>query len=317
MGLALNLAYARQAITVCYRQLTSHKPTASPRAHTRVNILRMPQTTRLLTADDQTAVAQIILDAFSALDAGHDVPTYLANIDEAQEVAAHLFGIPKVRGFGIDDGGQLVGVGFLHDLGDVGMAISPLAVAPAAQARGVGQAILDRMVEEAGDRSIRLLQDAFNNGTLALYAHYGFIVREQLTCVTGQPADAPVNAWRARATGDDARAEALHRRVMGFDRPSFPTRPIVTKHDGELDGFIVPGTEYPFAVAERESTLKDLIRAIAQEFDKPVTLAIPAAHTDTLRWMLDNHGRVIRSMNLMIRGTYTRPDGARLNSGSY
>jgi GNAT superfamily N-acetyltransferase len=277
----------------------------------------MPHNTRLLVAEDRTAVAQIILEAFGALDTRHDVPTYLANIEEAQEVAAHLFGLPKVRGFGIDDDGQLVGVGFLHDLGDVGMGISPLAVAPAAQARGVGQVILDRMIEEAGDRSIRLLQDAFNNGTLALYARYGFVVREQLTCVTGQPGDDSVNAWRARATGDSARAEALHRRVMGFDRPSFPTTPIVTKHDGELDGFIAPGTEYPFAIAERESTLKPLIRAIAQEFDRPVTLAIPAAHTDTLRWMLDNHGRVIRSMNLMVRGTYARPDGARLNSGSY
>ena len=277
----------------------------------------MPLATRPIVPQDQPTVAQIIFDAFGALDRHHGVPTYLANIDEALQVAGKLFGIPKVHGYGIEDTGELVGVGFLHDLGDVGMAISPLAVAPGAQAKGIGQAILDRMMDEAGGRSVRLLQDAFNNATLALYARYGFVVREQVACVTGRPADAPVNAWRSRATGDTARAEALHRRVMGFDRPAFPTTPIVTKHDGVLDGIIAPGTEYPFAVAEHEATLKDLIRGIAEEFAKPITLAIPATHADTLRWMLDNRGRIIRSMNLMIRGTYTRPDGARLNSGSY
>ena len=277
----------------------------------------MPIAVRPLLPEDQPAVAHVIFDAFRALDIRHDVPPYLVEIAQAQQVASRLFGIPKVHGYGIEDGGSIVGVGFLHNLGDAGMGISPLAVAPDAQARGIGQAILDRMMEEAGDRSVRLLQDAFNNATLALYSRYGFVVREQVTCVTGQPTDAPVNAWRSRATGDAARSEALHRRVMGFDRPSFPTTPIVTKHDGELNGFIAPGSEYPFAVADEESALKDLIRAVVQEFDKPVTLAVPAAHADTLRWMLNNHGRVIRSMNLMVRGPYARPNGARLNSGSY
>jgi ribosomal protein S18 acetylase RimI-like enzyme len=277
----------------------------------------MPITIRDATSTDQSRTAEIIYGAFHELDQRHDVPAYMNSMEDANIVASHLYGIPKIRGFVAEDDGQVVGVGFIHDLGEVGMGISPLAVAPDAQARGAGQAILDRMIEHAGGASIRLLQDAFNNATLALYSRYGFVVREQVTCIQGKPPTPKSDLTITHDTDPAGTSEALHRAIMGFNRPAFPTRPVMAHRGAELAGFIAPGTEYPYAAADNEDTLMALIAGLAADLDSPITVAIPAAHSQTLRWMLDRDGRVIRSMNLMVRGAYQRPSGARLNSGSY
>ena len=277
----------------------------------------MPFIVRDAISSDQSATAEVIFGAFNKLDERHDVPPYMRTIEDGSIVASHLYGIPKIRGFVAEENGEIVGIGFLHDIGDVGMGISPLAVAPSAQARGVGQAILDRMIETAGGASIRLLQDAFNNATLALYSRYGFVVREQITCVTGKPGPKTSDLTITHDTDSAGTSEALHHHVMGFNRPSFPTRPITAHRGANLAGFIAPGTEYPYAVADNEDTLIALISGLAVELDAPITAAIPAVHSQILRWMLDHDARVIRSMNLMVRGSYSRPNGACLNSGSY
>jgi GNAT superfamily N-acetyltransferase len=277
----------------------------------------MPITVRDAAPTDRSVTADVIYNAFHHLDKRHDVPAYMNSMEEAHIVTSRLYGIPKIHGYVAEDDGQVIGVGFLHELGEVGMGISPLAVSPNAQSRGAGQAILDHMIERAGGASIRLLQDAFNNATLALYARYGFVVREQVTCVTGKPL-APQSDLTFRHDTDPAgAAEALHRAIMGFNRPSFPTRPIMANRGSDLAGFIAPGTEYPYAAADTEGTLMALIAGLAAELNAPVTISIPAAHSQTLRWMLDRDARVVRSMNLMVRGPYTRPSGACLTSGSY
>jgi GNAT superfamily N-acetyltransferase len=277
----------------------------------------MPITVRDAAPTDQSATAEVIYNAFHQLDERHDVPAYMNSMEEANIAASRLYGIPKIHGYVAEDDGQVIGVGFLHDLGDVGMGISPLAVSPNAQSLGAGQAILDRMIERAGGASIRLLQDAFNNTTLALYSRYGFVVREQVTCITGQPPAPKTDLVITHDTNPAGTAEALHRAIMGFNRPSFPTRPIMAHRGADLAGFIAPGTGYPYAAADNEDTLIALIAGLAAELNAPVTVAVPAAHSQTLRWMLDRDSRVVRSMNLMVRGPYARPSGARLTSGSY
>jgi predicted N-acetyltransferase YhbS len=281
----------------------------------------MPFTVRDATSVDQSATAEVIYNAFRHLDERHDVPAYMNTMEDANIVASHLYGIPKIHGFVAEDDGQVIGIGFLHDIGDAGMGIAPLAVSPHAQARGVGQAILDRMIERAGGASVRLLQDAFNNATLALYSRYGFVVREQVTCVTGKPPAPRPSKEKGltitRSADPAGTAEALHRAVMGFNRPSFPTRPVMAHREADLAGFIAPGTEYPYAAADTEGTLIALIAGLAAELNAPITIAIPATHDQTLRWLLDRDARVIRSMNLMVRGPYAHPTGACLTSGSY
>lgn len=277
----------------------------------------MPFRIRPIEKIDQPFVADVIYDAFADLDRRHDVPPFLADREAAITVASRLFGLTKVRGFAADDNGKVVGVGFLHDLGPAGYAISPLAVDPHAQGQGAAQALLDRLIEEAGLASVRLLQDAFNNATLGLYARYGFVVREQAAVVRGRPIGTVKGIAVAQENDLAGRSEALYRHVVGINRPAFPTRPFMAKRDGEVVGFIAPGADYPFAAALDEATLKPLIATLAATLDKDVTVCIPAAHQETLRWMLDQGGRVVRSMNLMVRGPYARPNGARLHSGSY
>ncbi len=277
----------------------------------------MAITVRPATSTDRSATAEVIYYAFHQLDERHDIPAYMNSMEDAEIVASHLYGIPKIYGFVAEDAGQVIGIGFLHDLGEVGMGISPLAVSPNAQARGAGQAILDCMIEYAGGASIRLLQDAFNNGTLALYSRYGFVVREQFTCVKGSPVASRTALTITRDTDPAGTAKLFHRNIMGFNRPSFPRRPLMAYRGLSLAGFIAPGTEYPYAAADNETTLIALIAEMATVMGAPITVAIPASHSQTLRWMLDRGGRVIRSMNLMVRGPYSHPSGAYLTSGSY
>jgi predicted N-acetyltransferase YhbS len=269
------------------------------------------------TPADQSATAEVIFNAFHHLDERHDIPPYMSSMEEANIVASRLYGIPKIHGYVAEEDGQVIGVGFLHDLGEAGMGISPLAVSPNSQSRGAGQSILERMIERARGASIRLLQDSFNNATLAIYARYGFVVREQISCVTGRPAAPQTSLTITRGADPAGTAEAIHRAVMGFNRPSFPTRPVMAHRGSLLAGFIAPGTEYPYAAADTEETLMVLIAGLAAELEAPVTVAIPAAHSQVLRWMLDRDARVVRSMNLMVRGPYARSSGAHLTSGSY
>jgi ribosomal protein S18 acetylase RimI-like enzyme len=277
----------------------------------------MPFRIRPIETVDQPFVADVIFEAFSDLDKRHNVPAFLTDREDAIKVASRLFGLTKIRGYAADSDGKIVGVGFLHDLGPAGYGISPLAVDPRSQAQGAGQAILERIIEDAGLATIRLLQDAFNNAALGLYSRYGFVVREHATVIRGRPTGSVKDIVIAQENDLAGRSEALHRHVVGFNRPAFPTRPFMAKRDGEVVGFIAPGADYPFAAALEEATLKPLIATLAATLDRDVTVAIPAPQHETIRWMLDQGGRVVRSMNLMVRGPYARPNGARLHSGSY
>jgi GNAT superfamily N-acetyltransferase len=266
---------------------------------------------------DQPFAADVIFEAFTDLDRRHGTPPFLEDREDALKIAGRLFGLTRVRGFAAELDGRIVGVGFLHDLGAAGYGLSPLAVLPAAQGRGAGQALLDRIVEEAGLGSIRLLHDAFNLDSLGLYARHGFVVREHVTVLRGRPTATARGLTVAQDNDLAGRSEALHRHVHGFNRPAFPTRPIMAKRDGEVVGFISPAAHYPFAAALEEAVLRPLVATLASTLDRDVTVAVPAAHAETLRWMLDQGGRVVRAMDLMVRGPYARPNGARLLSAAY
>jgi ribosomal protein S18 acetylase RimI-like enzyme len=267
---------------------------------------------------DEAAIARVLCEAFNDLDRRHAVPQYLPTLDAAEPIARELLSQSKIEGLVALEEGAVVGIGFLHDLA-TGYGVSPLAVAPAAQGRGVGRLLLDGLMERAGDSSVRLLQDAFNNATLALYARYGFVVREQVTCVQGVAPQAAANDGLTLRPAPELSAACaeLHARIMHFDRPAAPIEPLAALRNGELTGYAVPEASYPHSVAHEEEELLALIGALAGRLGEPLTLAVPASQSIVLRRLLDGGMRVHRLMNLMVRGAYEQPDGARILSGSF
>ena len=76
--------------------------------------------------------------------------------------------------------GRVVGSGFLHVRGATA-GVGPITVAPGHQGCGAGHQLMQeicRHADEARVRSVRLIQDAFNETAFALYGAVGFVARE-------------------------------------------------------------------------------------------------------------------------------------------
>jgi ribosomal protein S18 acetylase RimI-like enzyme len=72
-----------------------------------------------------------------------------------------------------EDAGELVGAVAVEDLGDA-LLIARLVVDPGAMRRGVGTALVQRVLELAGGRAVRVGTAAANAPALALYEGLGF-----------------------------------------------------------------------------------------------------------------------------------------------
>ncbi len=120
-------------------------------------------------------------------------------------------------------GDRVVGSGFLHVRGATAGA-GPITIDPAQQGSGCGRVLMEEICARAdrdGVRSLRLIQDAFNEVSFCLYGRVGFVGRE--TLVRGgfpiRP-DLGVRSLARRASrrdGIDA-IVALERDLIGFDR---------------------------------------------------------------------------------------------------
>jgi hypothetical protein len=83
------------------------------------------------------------------------------------------------------------------------------------------QAVMDR-ADRTGAAVMRLVQAAFHNRSLSLYASLGFDIREPLSCMQGRTRERsiPGCAVRSAQPADEAACNDLYRRVHGLDRGS-------------------------------------------------------------------------------------------------
>src|SRR5687768_13862287 len=85
--------------------------------------------------------------------------------------------------------GGVVGSNFLDERSTV-VGVGPVTVDPKVQDGGVGRALMQDVLRRAADRGapgVRLLQAAYHNRSLSLYAKLGFQVRDLLACMQGTP----------------------------------------------------------------------------------------------------------------------------------
>ncbi len=117
----------------------------------------------------------------------------------------------------------MIGSGFLHLRGETAGA-GPITIAPAAQGTGAGRALMEeicRRADAAGVRSLRLIQDAFNERSFALYGRLGFAAREVLARASfrSRPVSPPPGRWRRARAGDLDALVAFEARLLGLRRP--------------------------------------------------------------------------------------------------
>jgi GNAT acetyltransferase-like protein len=209
-----------------------------------------------------------------------------------------------------DERGSIVGVG-------------PVTVDPLAQDLGVGRRLMSTVLERErarGASGVRLIQTAYHYRSLSLYAKLGFVVREPLSVLQGQPPalSLPGRGVRSARPEDlDACAEVC-RRVHGHERTAelvdavaAGTAAVVERPD-RISGYAT-GFGYGWhAVAE---TNEDLIALLGSaEAFIGLGILVPSRNAELLRWCLDNGLRIVQQSTLMTIGLYNEPAGAYLPS---
>jgi hypothetical protein len=233
-----------------------------------------------------------------------------------------MFSIPGFYCLVAESEGRIIGSNCL-DQRSVIAGVGPITVDPSVQSIGVGrklmQAAMDR-ANEGGAAGIRLVQAAFHNRSLSLYAGLGFDVREPLSCMHGRTLQRSVVGCTVRSAKavDVEACNALSRRVHGFDRGVDLEQAIpqgtakVVEREGRITGYSTHVAFFGHSTAETNLDLQALI-ASEDTFGGPGIL-VPSRNTALFRWCLANGLRVVQPMTLMSVGLYNEPSGAWLPS---
>jgi GNAT superfamily N-acetyltransferase len=221
--------------------------------------------------------------------------------------------------------GRIVGSNFLDERSTVA-GVGPITVDPAVQDRAVGRQLMQHVLDRAAQRGfpgVRLVQAAYHNRSLSLYARLGFVAREPLSTMQGVPPAVQIPSYAVRpATVRDLDAcNQLCVRVHGHDRRGELRDALaqgtatVVEHGARIAGYATVIAFFGHAVGETNDALKALIGA-ASAFPGPGFL-LPTRNAELFRWCLDHGLRVVQPLTLMSVGLYNEPAGAFLPSILY
>ena len=194
---------------------------------------------------------------------------------------------------------------------------------PSVQNAGVGrkpmQAVMDR-ANRNGAAGIRLVQAAFHNRSLSLYASFGFDIREPLSCLQGQTRERSIPGCVVRSAqrGDEVACNSVSRCVHGIDRAAEVAQAIrggtqrVEARGDRVTGYTTGLGFFGHSTAEANIDMQALLVSV-ESFAGPGIL-VPSRNSALMRWCLANGLPVVQPMTLMSTGLYTDPAGAWLPS---
>ena len=277
---------------------------------------------RIATKDDAATCGQISFNAFSTISLAHGFPPDLPSPEVATGLLAILFSTPGFYCVLAESGGRIVGSNCLDERSRI-FGIGPITVDPEAQNLGVGRKLMDALIDRSQQRGavgIRLVQAAFHNRSLSLYASLGFDIREPLSCMQGRTLQRamPGCAVRPAQDADLASCNALSHQVHGFDRGVELAQAIqrdtarVVEREGRITGYATDLAFNGHATAASNLDLQALIASV-ESFGGPGIL-VPSRNNALLRWCLSNGLRVVQPMTLMTSGLYNEPAGSWLPS---
>ncbi len=277
---------------------------------------------RTAVPEDGPACGKICYDAFSAISAAHGFPCDFPGPEVTTGVLSTMFSSPGFYCVVAEHQGRIVGSNCLDERSVIA-GVGPITIEPGAQDLGIGrrlmQAVMDRAAGQ-GVAGIRLVQAAFHNRSLSLYAGLGFDIREPLACMQGRTAQRSFDGCAVRPANraDLDACNTLSRRVHGFDRNAELAQAIehgtakVVERGGSITGYTTNLAFSGHATAETNLDLQSLI-ASAEVFGGPGIL-VPSRNSALFRWCLSNGLRVTQPMTLMSVGLYNEPAGAWLPS---
>ena len=281
---------------------------------------------RLATPGDANVCGQICYDAFSRINGAHGFPCDFPGPEASTGMLSMMFSSESIYSVVAEIEGRIVGSNCMDERSVIA-GVGPITIDPCAQNCGVGRKLMEAVMERArtrGAAGVRLVQAAFHNRSLSLYASLGFDVREPLSCVQGrtlQPGVArsvPGCHVRPAEPADLDACNALSMRVHGFERGRELAEAVlhntasVVERGGLITGYATVLALFGHATAETNLDLQALIASV-DSFGGSGIL-VPSRNTGLLRWCLANGLRVVQPMTLMSTGLYTEPAGAWLPS---
>ena len=274
---------------------------------------------------DWQDAGRICYEAFATLadehGFAHDFPTVEAAALPIKWMIEH----PRFYGVVAEIGGRVVGSSFLDERGEI-YGIGPVTVEPNAQNHRVGHMLMDAMfcrTAEQGAPGVRLLQLAYHNRSLALYAKLGMDVRGAHAAMFGDPIALALPGYLVRPAlpEDEAPCNRLCQRVHGHTRATEVAEAIangsarVVERLGRITAYTTGMNYFAHSVGETTDDLVALIGA-ASDYGTPGFL-VPLSNSALFRWCL-NHGlKVFFVLNMMSLGLYQEPQGAYMPSVGY
>ncbi len=276
----------------------------------------------MASPEDAAVCGQICYDAFSTINQRHGFPVDFPGPEATTGLLSMLFSRPDFYCVVAEVDGRIVGSNCLDERSVIS-GVGPITIDPSVQNLGAGRTLMHSVMDrsrERGAAGMRLVQAAFHNRSMSLYAGLGFDVREPLACMQGriQQRDASECSVRPAQADDLETCNAVSLQVHGFDRSAELAQGIergtarVVERAGRITGYSSHVAFYGHTTAETNPDLQALI-ASAESFDGPGIL-VPTRNSALFRWCLANGLRVVQPMTLMSTGLYNEPSGAWLPS---
>jgi L-amino acid N-acyltransferase YncA len=280
---------------------------------------------RRASAADAEVCGRICFEAFTALANRHNFPPDLPSPEVSIGVLSAMFSHPGFYCVVAEQNGKVIGSNCLDERTPIA-GIGPVTVDASVQNRAAGRALMQAVLTRAAERKfagVRLVQAAYHNRSLSLYAKLGFVVREPLSCMQGPAIKKMLPGYSVRpaVAGDLAACNDLCLRVHGHDRGGELQDAIqhgtatVAERDKRVTAYASSMAFSGHAVGETNQDLKALIAAAAA-FQGPGVL-VPSRNAELFRWCLESGLRVAQPMSLMTMGLYNEPAGAYLPSILY
>jgi len=280
----------------------------------------MKLTLRECQPEDASACGEICYTAFKNVAHHHNFPEDFPNTEVTTNMLTGLIAHPKFYGVLAELDGKIVGSNFLDERTSIA-GLGPITIDTEQQSRDIGKELMVHAInraKEKGFAGVRLLQVAYNNSSLSLYAKLGFNVQSSHAAMQGPPIAHTIEGYKVRPgiKEDMDACNAVCEYVHGHDRAGELSdamqqgTALVVEHDHQIVGYSTGLAYFGHSVAKSNEALKAMISAVDQ-FQGPGIL-VPISNHDLFRWCLKNKLRVIHVMNLMSIGLYNEPKGSYL-----
>jgi predicted N-acetyltransferase YhbS len=274
---------------------------------------------------DANSCGVICYEAFKAIAGQHGFPPDFPNPETAIGLMNYILSNSTAWSLIAEKDGQIVGSNFLWEDDSIA-GVGPITVDPDTQNASVGRMLMEgvlQRVEEQGLAGVRLVQAAYHNRSLSLYAKLGFEVKEPLSVLQGPALGIHLPGYDVRLAeeGDLDKCNELCHKVHGHNRSNEllgatkAGTAYVVEYDNRISGYTSQLGFFGHTVAETNNGLKAIIGA-ATSFSGPGFL-LPSRNTEVLVWCLRNGLRIVQPMTLMSKGFYNEPAGAFLPSVLY